>query len=372
MSAVKGDPGLRLQVAACGMHLSEEHGYTVAEVEHDFTVDARVEMLLSADTESAATKAVGLGCIGFADAFDRLRPSAVVLLGDRFELLAPAVAAMMARIPIVHIHGGELTLGAVDDSVRHAVTKMASLHFPSTEEYRRRIIQMGEEPWRVTTVGAPALERLEHIAVLSKEQWGARLGFRLPPPIALVTYHPATLLADETEKECDEVLAAIRSTGVSAIVTGSNADPRGRAINRRLREFCASSPDRFQFVENLGMETYASCMQHCDLMIGNSSSGIIEAPSFALPVVNVGNRQQGRVRARNVIDTPGSSDAIASAIHRALTSDFRSSLKGLKNPYAAPGEGSISGRMKDQIRAALTRPDFVRKRFQDFLAGGTP
>ncbi len=251
-------------------------------------------MVLSADTDRAVTKSIGIGLLAFADAVEDLRPDIVVILGDRFELLSAAIAALIAKIPLAHIHGGETSQGAIDESVRHAITKMASLHFAATEAYRQRIIQMGEEPQAVFAFGAPGLDALRHITLLTKEELESRLDFRIQSPAAIVTYHPVTLEKDTAEAHIKSLLSALLEEGIRAVFTKANADPQGRLINDIIADFCRNRPDDYRLFDNLGQRVYLSCLSNFDMMIGNSSSGLIEAPSFRLPVVNVGDRQKGQ------------------------------------------------------------------------------
>ncbi len=308
-----------------------------------------------------------MGLNGFAEAFAELKPDIVVLLGDRFELLAPAISALMLRIPIAHIHGGELSEGAIDDSVRHAITKMASLHFAATETYRRRIIQMGESPDRVFNFGAPGLDQIYGSALLTRPQLEQELGFSLEEPVALVTYHPVTRDAGSAETQVRCLVAAIKASGLKAVFTMANADAQGALINTRLRAVCAQSPGRFKWMPHLGHRRYLSCLKHFAVMVGNSSSGLTEAPSFRLPVVNIGDRQRGRVRAANVIDVPCSRAAILRGIKRAISPRFRASLRGMRNPYDRFHDGRASERIKDVLKHVRLSDDLLKKSFHDLL-----
>ena len=275
MRAIREDEALALQVIATGMHLCPEFGLTGQDIERDgFRIDRKIEMLLSADSDPATTKSIGVGLLGFADALTELHPDLLVLLGDRFELLAPAIAALLARIPIAHIHGGETSQGAVDEGVRHAVTKLASLHFASTETYRHRIIQMGEDPERVFAFGAPGLDALYEVTLLTKPELAARLDFDLAAPTALVTYHPVTLERNTAEQQIENLLIALQQERVQAVFTQANADVQGRWINQRIAAFCKNHPSDSRLYDNLGQRVYLSCLRHLDLMIGNSSSGL--------------------------------------------------------------------------------------------------
>jgi GDP/UDP-N,N'-diacetylbacillosamine 2-epimerase (hydrolysing) len=366
MKEIQSDTALRLQVVASGMHLSRQFGRTWREIEAEgIHIDRRVEIGLEGNSSIANLNSVGRGLKGFGIAFAELKPEIVVLLGDRFELFAPAVAALMLQIPIAHIHGGEVTEGAIDDSVRHAITKMASLHFPATEFYRRRIVQMGEDPDRVFNFGAPGLDQIYRSAALSRSQLEDELGCTLETPVALVTYHPVTRNAKSAGGEVRSLLAAIEKSGIKAVFTMANADAQGLLINDRLKKACAERPDRFKWIPHLGHRRYLSCLSHFAVMVGNSSSGLTEAPSFQLPVVNIGDRQQGRVRAPNVIDVSCTQAAIEKGIKKALTKRFRTSLHGMLNPYDRYGDGRTSERIKNVLRDVQITQGFLKKRFHD-------
>ena len=368
MEEIRDDGDLKLQVAVAGMHLSPEFGFTCRIIEEDgFMVDARVEMLLSSDTGVGAAKSVGVGVLGFADAFERLSPDIVVLLGDRFELFSAALPALMLTIPNAHLHGGETSQGAIDEQVRHAITKLATFHFPATEEYRRRIVQMGEDPSRVFNLGAPGLDGLRRMKIPGRRELEQRLGFKLGCSTALVTFHPVTLERDSVRGQVQALLEAVRRSGLKAVFTGANADEQGRLINQEILEFGNAGPDRYRFFSNLGAELYFGCMKHCALMLGNSSSGLIEAPCFGLPVVNVGDRQRGRIRAGNVIDAPCTAPAIEKAIATALSQEFRQGLEGLANPYDVCGDGLASRRIKDVLKSIDLSPGVMKKEFREYL-----
>jgi UDP-N-acetylglucosamine 2-epimerase (non-hydrolysing)/GDP/UDP-N,N'-diacetylbacillosamine 2-epimerase (hydrolysing) len=302
---------------------------------------------------------------GFAKAFAELKSEIVVLLGDRFELFAPAISALMLGIPIAHIHGGELSEGSIDDSVRHAITKLASFHFAATETYRRRIIQMGESPDRVFNFGAPGLDQISASALLTRSQLEKELELNLQDPTALVTYHPVTRDADSAEEQVRCVVAALKASSLKAVFTMANADAQGALINTRLRSVCVLNPERFKWVPHLGHRRYLSCLKYFAVMVGNSSSGLTEAPSFRLPVVNIGDRQRGRVRAANVIDVPCSRAAILRGINQALSPRFRASLTGMRNPYDRFHDGRASVRIKNVLKRVKLSDDSLRKSFYD-------
>jgi UDP-hydrolysing UDP-N-acetyl-D-glucosamine 2-epimerase len=366
MRSIRNDPALRLQVIVAGMHLAAEFGMTLREVEAEgIRPDWKIDMHLTGNSELANVKSIGVGLNGFAAAYTELKPAIVVLLGDRFELLSAAIAALMLRIPIAHIHGGERTEGAIDESVRHAVTKMASLHFAATEPYRRRIIQMGEAPGCVYNFGAPGLDRMHDIPLLTRSQLEKEIDFSLEGPVALVTYHPVTLDRGRVDIQVGHLVGALKQSGLKAILTMANADAQGKRINDLLGALCAQMPGRFKWIPHLGHRRYLSCLKHCSIMIGNSSSGLTEAPSFRLPVVNIGDRQRGRIRAANVIDVPCSRAEILRGIKRACSRRFRNSLKVLRNPYDRYHDGRTSERIKTILKRVALSDGLLKKKFHD-------
>ncbi len=347
LRAIQADPELRLWLFASGMHLSPEFGLTVKGIEADgFEIAERVEMLLSADTPEAIAKSIGLGVIGFAQTFAKNRPDVLVVLGDRFEMYTAALAALPFRIPVAHIHGGELTEGAMDDALRHSMTKLSHLHFVSTEEYARRVAQLGEEPWRIVVSGAPGLDNLRSVQFLAAEELRKQYGIHFDPPPLLATFHPVTLESEQTQWQVDELLAALDTVGLPVVFTMPNADTSRTVIRGRLAEY-ARSHGRVWNLDNLGTQGYFSLMRLAAAMVGNSSSGILEAPSFELPVVNIGARQKGRVRAANVIDVGYGRTEIVNGIRKSLSPAFRESLKGLKNPY---GDGHAAERIVQYLK----------------------
>ncbi|WP_348260846.1 UDP-N-acetylglucosamine 2-epimerase [Telmatobacter sp. DSM 110680] len=366
MQCIDADRALELQVIASGMHLAAKFGRTVREIEAaGIKVDRKIKLSLIGGSALANAKSIGVGIPRFGDAFTELRPAIVVLLGDRFEILAPATAALMLQIPIAHIHGGERSEGAIDESIRHAITKMAALHFAATETYRRRIIQMGESPKQVFNFGAPGLDQLYDCGLLTRVQLEEELGLSLQEPVALVTYHPVTRNSESTEVQIKSLVGAIRASGLKAVFTMANADAQGSLINIRLQAACAQNPERFKWIPHLGHRRYLSCLKHFTLMVGNSSSGLIEAPSFRLPVVNIGERQRGRVRSPNVIDVRCSQAAIQHGIKRATSPRFRHLLRGMRNPYDRFHDGLASERIKDILKSVEVSGDLLTKRFYD-------
>lgn len=363
MKAVAADPRLALQVVATGMHLSPEFGMTVSEVERDgFTVDARVDMLLSGDSPVAVTKSLGLGVIGFADAFHQLEPDIVVLLGDRFEILAAAQAAMIARIPIAHIHGGEATEGLIDEAIRHAVTKMAHLHFATAEPYRHRIIQLGEQPGRVFNVGAPGVDNILHASLPAAADVLAELSLDGSAPLFLVTYHPVTLDGRSPGVAVAELTAALdRFPNANIVLTKANADTDGRIINRMLEEYAQARPERVRAVTSLGYARYLGLMHQAAAVIGNSSSGLLEAPSLGVPTVNIGDRQRGRLRAPSVIDCAENATAIVAAIERANSAEWKAIAARRETPFGRGGTAAAIA----EVLATCSLDGILFKRFHD-------
>lgn len=361
MKGIAADPALELQVVATGMHLAPEFGLTVRQVEDDgFRVAARVEMLLSSDTPVAISKSLGLGVIGFADALQQLRPDVMVVLGDRFEILAAAQAALVLGIPTAHIHGGERSEEAFDESIRHAITKMAQWHFVAAEPYRKRVVQMGEPPERVFNCGSPGLDHLDTLQWLTRAELEKALGMRLGLPLFLVTYHPVTLSGDSPVGPMQELLEALEAFPEATLVfTYPNADTGGRAIIGCIDAFVARHPQRARAFVSLGQQRYLSLMRECDVVIGNSSSGLTEAPALRRATVNLGGRQAGRLKAASVIDAPERREAIEAAIRKALSEGFRRGLPHTESPY---GAGGASQAILARLRGALPS---IRKPFFD-------
>ena len=363
LEALRRAPDLELLLLVAGMHLASEFGLTVRDIEADgFPISARVEMLGGGDTPEAVAAATGRGVAGFGEAFARLRPDVVVVLGDRFEMLAAAVAALPFALPVAHIHGGEVSEGAMDNQIRHAITKLAHLHFASAEPHARRIAAMGEEPWRIHTVGAPGLDRLATTEPVPRAALARELGLPEAGPWLLVTFHPVTLEYRDTAAHIDELLAAIEKTDGFIVITYPNADTSGRVIIDRIEEFAGRHPRRCRLAKSLGERLYLSLLRHADLMIGNSSSGLIEAPTFGLPVVNVGSRQRGRLRGANVIDVEPLREDILRGIEAAQALPFRVRARAAANPY---GDGHAAPRVVDVLRSVPIDARLVQKRFSD-------
>ncbi len=358
------DPDVQLLLLVTGMHLSEAFGMTVREIEQQgIPIAGRIAILSDDDSDEAAALAMGRAVTGFARAYARLKPDIIVVLGDRFEVHAAVSAAVPFRIPVGHIHGGELTEGAVDELFRHSITKMSHLHFAATREYADRIIQMGEQPARVYVSGAPGLDAIKTLDLQDREKLAAELNIPSEGPLGIVTFHPATVEKGQAETQIKEVLKALDSfPDVYWIFTASNADMEGRTILDCIKTH-VSSRDNADLFLSLGQTMYLSVLREASLMAGNSSSGIIEAPSFGLPVVNIGLRQQGRIRARNVIDVHECDSAkIKSAVKTALSKAFRDSLKDMQNPYGDGRSGArIVGILKEADLSAIIRKPFYTK-----------
>jgi UDP-hydrolysing UDP-N-acetyl-D-glucosamine 2-epimerase len=359
LTELRASSDVRLLLFVGGTHLSDAFGRTVELIEGEgWPIAERIEMLEPSDAPEAIAASIGRGVAGFGRAYARHRPDLVVVLGDRFEMLSAAAAALPFVLPVAHLHGGEVTEGAIDNQIRHAITKCAHLHFVSAEPHARRVAAMGEEPWRIHNVGAPGLDRIRTVRLLSRDELAQRLDLARDDRWLIVTYHPATLEYQDTGRHTDELLAALEKVDATCVVTYPNADTAGRTIIARLEEF-AGRHDRVRLVRNLGDDVYLSLLRHADAMVGNSSSGLIEAPSFELPVVNVGARQAGRLRAANVVDVGPERDEILAGVDAALTPAFRAGLSGMKNPY---GDGHAAERIVRVLRTVELGATLTRKR----------
>jgi UDP-hydrolysing UDP-N-acetyl-D-glucosamine 2-epimerase len=356
---------LNLILCATGSHLSKFHGYTLDLIKNDnIAIDYKVDLKIESDTEKDICSSISIGIRGFSEVFLKNRPDVLVLLGDRYELFCAAIPAVIHKIPVAHIHGGESTLGLIDDPVRHSVTKMASIHFTSLEIYRKRVIQMGESPERVFNVGAIGLDNIKNTSLPDKKELEKLTGIDFENKTGLLTYHPVTFDDyKDSLRQINEILSAILETDIFVLATMPNTDTGNQFIYNALNGFLEKYPDKIKIVKNLGQRAYLGAMKHSSLMIGNSSSGIIESPFFKLPVVNIGDRQGGRFKAENIIDTDCEFENIKKSIEKALSDDFKKSLENMENPY---GDGTAS----DKIAARLEAFDFkdrslIKKGFYD-------
>lgn len=355
---------MELQLVVTGMHLSPEFGLTYHEIENDgYPITAKIEMLLCSDTAAGITKSMGVALIGFADYFETYKPDLLLILGDRYEMLAVATAALMARIPIAHIHGGETTEGAVDEAIRHSITKMSYLHFTATEVYRKHVIQLGENPLRVFNVGALGVENVKHISLMEKEEVEESLGFAFSDKTIIVTYHPVTLENMTSEEQFKTLLEVIKAhPELKVIFTKANSDADGKIINKMIDEFTERNSDRVIAFTSLGQIRYLSALKYCCAVVGNSSSGIIEAPSLGVPTVNIGDRQRGRVCAKSVINCGNERTDIEQALDRALSLSFLNSIQDIKNPYEG---NNTSGQIIDIISSEIEKEIQLKKSFYE-------
>jgi GDP/UDP-N,N'-diacetylbacillosamine 2-epimerase (hydrolysing) len=360
MQGIKDDPYLTLQVIATGMHLSPEFGLTYREIEKDgFKIDRKVEMLTSSDTPTGIAKSIGLGLIGCADALYDLKPDLILVLGDRFEIFAAVSAALVARIPVAHLHGGEATEGTFDEALRHSITKMSHLHFVAAEEYRQRVIQLGEQPEQVFLVGGLGIDNIKRMKLLNRAEVEASLDFKLGPKSLLITFHPVTLEVSTAAEQMAELLAALSALKETQLIfTMPNADTEGRELIKMVEQFVAANTNARAYT-SLGQLRYLSCIAHVDGVVGNSSSGLTEVPSFKKGTINIGDRQRGRLQAASVINCEPTCRSITAAIERLSTTDFQLGLAQVLNPY---GEGGASNKiikiLKQQAIDNITKKAF--------------
>jgi GDP/UDP-N,N'-diacetylbacillosamine 2-epimerase (hydrolysing) len=348
MQGINDDPDLMLQIIATGMHLSPEFGLTYREIEQDgFQIDRKVEMLTSSDTSVGIAKSMGLGLIGFADALNELRPDLILVLGDRFEIFAAAAAALVARIPVAHLHGGEATEGAFDEALRHSITKMSQLHFVAAEEYRRRVIQLGEQPEHVFMVGGLGIDNIKRLKLLDRAALEVALDFKLGQKSLLITFHPVTLEAVSAADQMAELLVALdKLQDTQLVFTMPNADTNGRALIEMIKQFVAQHVNARAYT-SLGQLRYLSCIAQVDGVVGNSSSGLAEVPSFMKGTINIGDRQRGRLQAASVINCEPNRSAITAALERLYSAGFQALLSKVRNPY---GDGGASEKVVEAIR----------------------
>jgi GDP/UDP-N,N'-diacetylbacillosamine 2-epimerase (hydrolysing) len=359
MEAIRASAELELQLLVTGTHLSAQFGLTYREIEGDgFVIDRRVDILPGSDSAAGVSKSMGLGLIGFGEAFEQLRPDVVLVLGDRFESFAAVAAALVARIPVAHMHGGETTEGAFDEGLRHAMTKMAHLHFVAAEEYRRRVVQLGEQPERVFLVGGLGVDAIRRVKLLDRDQMSAALGFELSARSLLITFHPVTLSHEGSRGQMAELLAALETENSQLLFTLPNADPEGVALIKMIEQFAAGRSNVHVFA-SLGQLRYLSCLQYVEAVVGNSSSGLTEAPTFRIGTVNIGDRQHGRLKAASVIDCSPDRASIAMALRKLRSPEFRGTLAGVCNPY---GDGGASERVVD-VLSSYPLAGLVKKSF---------
>lgn len=369
MQGIKDDPELRLQTIVTGMHLSPEFGLTYQVIEEDgFQIDRKVEMLTSSDTSIGTAKSMGLGLIGFADALHELQPDLVVVLGDRFEIFSAVSAALVARIPVAHLHGGETTEGAFDEALRHSITKMSHLHFVAAEKYRERVIQLGEQPDGVFMVGSLGIDNIKRLQLLSRSELEQSIDFKLGTKNLLITFHPVTLEKDTAENQLEELLATLSTLeDTQLIFTLPNADVGSRGLIKMINDFTARFPNSRAY-SSLGQLRYLSCLAQVDGVVGNSSSGLLEAPSFQKGTINIGDRQRGRLQADSVINCVPTRESIAEALDLLYSSEFTSGLRQVINPY---GEGGASEKIIKTIKSCPIE-GIVTKRFYDLPIVNVP
>jgi GDP/UDP-N,N'-diacetylbacillosamine 2-epimerase (hydrolysing) len=362
MQGIKDDAELTLQIIATGMHLSLEFGLTYQAIEQDgFQIDRMVEMLTSSDTSVGIAKSMGLGMIGFADALHDLQPDLIVVLGDRFEIFSAVSAALVARIPVAHLHGGETTEGAFDEALRHSITKMSHLHFVAAEPYRQRVIQLGEQPDHVFLVGGHGIDNIKRLQLLDRTALEASLDFKLGHKSLLITFHPVTLEKATAEKQMEELLDALAELkDTQLIFTLPNADTGGRLLIKMVQSFVAEHTNARAY-DSLGQLLYLSCISHMDGVVGNSSSGIAEVPSFKKGTINIGDRQRGRIQANSVINCEPTRESITTALEQLYSADFQARLHNVTNPY---GEGGASAKVVNTLKH-YPLGDIVKKTFYD-------
>ena len=363
MRLIDEDTDFELQLIATGTHLSPEFGYTIDEIkEEGFTVNKKIEILLSSDTSVGVSKSMGLAQISFAEAYDELKPDLVLVLGDRYEILAAVTTAMIARIPVAHLNGGEKTEGAIDESIRHSITKMSHLHFTATEEYRKRVIQMGEKPRFVFNVGEVGLDSIFLRNLYTRTEFEKSIDFKLNKKNILVTFHPVTLEKGTAKKQFEELLLAIdQLVDTNVIITHSNSDMEGRGLIEMIKNYVAANKNKVVAFPSLGYHRYLSALQYMDAVVGNSSSGIVEAPSFKIATINIGNRQKGRIQSSSVINCEPNSKKISDALTIALSSQFQDQLQNVVNPY---GNGGSSQELLNILKK-ISFSDLLCKEFYD-------
>ena len=362
LKEIEADKELQLQVIVTGMHLSPEFGLTYKEIEKEFKINKKIEMLLSSDTSVGISKSMGLAQISFAESYDELKPDIVIVLGDRYEIFSATSAAMIARIPIAHIHGGEKTEGAFDESIRHSITKMSHLHFTATNEYKNRVIQLGENPSRVFNVGGMGIENIKRLKLLSKDEFEKSIEFKLNIKNILVTFHPVTLENSTAKEQFQQLLDAIDELeDTNIIFTKANSDTDGRVINQMIDEYVTKNFQKSVQFTSLGQLRYLSALQYVDAVVGNSSSGLAETPSFKIGTINIGDRQKGRIKASSVIDCEPNKDSVLKSFEKLYSKEFQETLKTTINPY---GDGCASKKIVEILKNVDLK-NILKKSFYD-------
>ncbi|MGJ0329167.1 UDP-N-acetylglucosamine 2-epimerase [Aliarcobacter cryaerophilus] len=362
LKEIEADKDLELQLIATGMHLSPEFGLTYQTIEKEFKINKKIEMLLSSDTSVGISKSMGLAQISFAESYDELKPDIVIVLGDRYEIFSATSAAMIAKIPIAHLHGGEKTEGAFDESIRHSITKMSHLHFTATNEYKNRVIQLGEHPSRVFNVGGMGIENIKRLKLLSKDEFEKSIEFKLNSKNILVTFHPVTLENSTAQEQFKELLGAIDELeDTNIIFTKANSDTDGRVINQMIDEYVTKNSNKSIVFTSLGQLRYLSALQYVDAVVGNSSSGLAEAPSFKIATINIGDRQKGRIKASSVIDCEPNKDSILKSFEKLYSKEFQETLKTTINPY---GDGCASKKIVEVLKN-VDLENILKKSFYD-------
>jgi len=362
MKEIQSDPDLELQLIVTGMHLSPEFGLTYKDIEQEFKINKKIEILLSSDTPIGIAKSMGLAQISFAEAFEELAPEIIVVLGDRFEIFSAVSSALIARIPVAHLNGGELTEGAIDESLRHCITKMSHLHFTANEIYQKRVIQLGEDPQRVFNVGEAGLDNIFRLQLLNKNEFEDSINFSLGKRNILVTYHPVTLEKETAQLQFQEILNAIDELAdTHFIFTKANADTGGRIINQMIDDYVTHNPKKSVAFTSLGQLRYLSALKYVDCVVGNSSSGLIEAPSFIIGTLNIGDRQKGRIKASSVIDCLPTKEGVLLGLDQIYSTPFKDQLQSVVNPY---GNGGSSTRIK-RILKEFDLFNIIKKPFYD-------
>ena len=362
LKEIEADKELQLQVIVTGMHLSPEFGLTYKEIEKEFKINKKIEMLLSSDTSVGISKSMGLAQISFAESYDELKPDIVIVLGDRYEIFSATSAAMIAKIPIAHLHGGEATEGLIDEPIRHSITKMSHLHFTATNEYKNRVIQLGENPSRVFNVGGMGIENIKRLKLLSKDEFEKSIEFKLNIKNILVTFHPVTLENSTAKEQFKELLDAIDELeDTNIIFTKANSDTDGRVINQMIDEYVTKNSHKSIVFTSLGQLRYLSALQYVDAVVGNSSSGLAEAPSFKIGTINIGDRQKGRIKASSVIDCEPNKDSILKSFEKLYSKEFQETLKTTINPY---GNGCASKKIVEILKS-VDLGNILKKSFYD-------